>query len=385
MNKIFYIYSNKLNFTTMGLWDKIKGEFIDIIDWTDSTNDTIIYKFPRFQNEIKMGAKLTVRESQVAVFMNEGQIADVYQPGMYELSTQNMPILSTLKGWKYGFNSPFKVDVFFVSTKQFTNQKWGTKNPIMLRDAEFGPIRLRAFGSYAFKVSDAAVFLKEIAGTDTQYTVEEINEQLRNIAVSRGMDALAESKIPVLDISSNTDEVSKVITDKIKPEFTEIGLNLTKFLIENVSLPPEVEAALDKRSSMGIIGNLGAYTQFQAANAMEDAAKNPNGGLMGAGMGAGMGFGMMNQMGNAFQNQHFNGNTGQNTPPPPPITQYFVAVNGAQTGPFNIQQLQALAASGQFNKQSMVWKQGMTNWLAAETQPDLQSVFSAVPPPPPIG
>jgi membrane protease subunit (stomatin/prohibitin family) len=385
MNKFFYIYSNKLNFTTMGLWDKIKGEFIDIIDWTDSSNDTIIYKFPRFQNEIKMGAKLTVRESQVAVFMNEGQIADVYQPGMYELSTQNMPILSTLKGWKYGFNSPFKVDVFFVSTKQFTNQKWGTKNPIMLRDAEFGPIRLRAFGSYAFKVSDAAVFLKEIAATDTQFTVEEINEQLRNIAVSRGMDALAESKIPVLDISSNTDEVSKVITDKIKPEFTEIGLSLTKFLIENVSLPPEVEAALDKRSSMGIIGNLGAYTQFQAANAMEDAAKNPNGGLMGAGMGAGMGFGMMNQMGNAFQNQQFNGNTGQNTPPPPPITQYFVAVNGAQTGPFNIQQLQAMAASGQFNKQSMVWKQGMTNWLAAETQPDLLSVFSAVPPPPPIG
>ena len=146
----------------MGLWDKLKGEFIDIIDWTDNTNDTIIYKFPRFQNEIKMGAQLTVRESQVAVFMNEGQIADVFQPGMHSLSTQNMPILSTLKGWKFGFNSPFKADVFFVSTKQFTNQKWGTKNPIMLRDAEFGPIRLRAFGSYAFKVNDAGKFLKEI-------------------------------------------------------------------------------------------------------------------------------------------------------------------------------------------------------------------------------
>ena len=142
----------------MGLWDKLKGEFIDIIDWTDNTSDTIIYKFPRFQNEIKMGAQLTVRESQVAIFMNEGQIADVFQPGMYTLSTQNMPILSTLKGWKFGFNSPFKADVFFVSTKQFTNQKWGTKNPIMLRDAEFGPVRLRAFGSYAFKVNDGAKF-----------------------------------------------------------------------------------------------------------------------------------------------------------------------------------------------------------------------------------
>ncbi len=369
----------------MGLWDKIKGEFIDIIDWTDSSNDTIIYKFPRFQNEIKRGAQLTVRESQVAVFMNEGKIADVFQPGMYTLTTQNMPILSTLKGWKFGFNSPFKADVFFVSTKQFINQKWGTKNPIMLRDAEFGPVRLRAFGSYAFKVSDAALFLKEIAGTDSEFTVDEVNEQLRNIAVSRGMDAMAESKILVLDLSSNTDEVSKIITDKIKPEFAEIGLNLTKFLIENVSLPPEVEAALDKRSSMGIIGNLGAYTQFQAANAMEDAAKNPNGGMMGAGMGAGMGFGMMNQMGNAFQNQQFNGGTGTNTPPPPPIVQFFVAVNGAQTGPFGIQQLQAMVGSGQFNRQSLVWKQGMAGWLAAETQPELSAVFSAVPPPPPIG
>ena len=365
----------------MGLFDKLRNEFIDIIDWTDSSNDTIIYKFPRYQNEIKMGAQLTVRESQVAVFMNEGKITDVFQPGMYTLSTQNMPLLSTLKGWKFGFNSPFKADVFFVSTKQFTNQKWGTKNPIMLRDAEFGPVRLRAFGSYAFRVVDATLFLKEIAGTDSEFTVEEINEQLRNIAVSRGMDAVAESKIPVLDLASNYDEVSKLITDKIKPEFNEMGLNLTKFLIENVSLPPEVEAALDKRSSMGIIGNLGAYTQFQAANAMEDAANNPNGGMMGAGLGAGMGMGMMGQMGNAFQNQQFNGNTGNNMPPPPPVVQYFVAVNGAQTGPFNMQQLQAMAASGQFNKQSQVWKQGMAGWLAAETQQELTGLFNSMPPP----
>ncbi len=368
----------------MGLWDKIKGEFIDIIDWTDNTNDTIIYKFPRYQNEIKMNAKLTVRESQVAVFFNEGKIADVFQPGMYTLTTQNMPILTTLKGWKYGFDSPFKADVFFVSTKQFINQKWGTKNPIMLRDVEFGPVRLRAFGSYAFRVSDAPLFLKEIAGTDSEFTVEEVNEQLRNIAVSRGMDAMAESKIPVLDLASNYDEVSKIITDKIKPEFNELGLNLTKFLIENVSLPPEVETALDKRSSMGIIGNLGAYTQFQAANAMEDAANNPNGGMMGAGIGAGMGFGMMNQMGNAFQNQQFNGNTGTNNPPPPPFVQYFVAVNGAQTGPFDIQQLKAKVIAGEFTKQSNVWKQGMAGWLTAETQPDLATLFNSIPPPPPI-
>jgi membrane protease subunit (stomatin/prohibitin family) len=365
----------------MGLFDKLKNEFIDIIEWTDNTSDTIVWKFPRYQNEIKMGAKLTVRESQVAVFMNEGSIADVFKPGMYTLSTENIPIMSTLKGWKYGFNSPFKADVFFVNTKQFNNQKWGTKNPIMLRDAEFGPIRLRAFGSYAFKVTDAAQFLKEIAGTSGEFTVDEINEQMRNIAVTRGMDAIAESKIPVLDLASNYDEVSKIITEKIQPEFSELGLGLTKFLIENISLPPEVEAALDKRSSMGIIGNLGAYTQFQAANAMEDAAKNPSGGIMGAGMGAGLGFGMMNQMGNAFQNNQINPQTGTNTPPPPPITQFFVAVNGAQTGPFNLQQLQAMSMQGQLNKQSLVWKTGMANWLAAETQPELTGLFNNVPPP----
>ena len=185
----------------MGIFDKLRNEFIDIIEWTDPSADIIVWKFPRYQNEIKMNAKLTVRESQVAVFMNEGKIADVFQPGMYTLTTQNMPILSTLQGWKYGFNSPFKADVFFVSMRQFTNQKWGTKNPVMLRDAEFGPLRLRAFGSYAFRVKDAGAFLKEVAATNPEFTVEGINEQLRNLAVSRGMEAVAEAKIPVLDLA----------------------------------------------------------------------------------------------------------------------------------------------------------------------------------------
>ncbi|MGL5891630.1 MAG: SPFH domain-containing protein, partial [Bacteroidia bacterium] len=271
----------------MGLFDKLKGEFIDIIEWTDSSNDTIVWRFPRHQNEIKNGAKLTVRESQVAVFVNEGQIADAFMPGMYELTTQNMPILSTLKGWKYGFNSPFKAEVYFVSMRQFTNLKWGTKNPIMVRDAEFGPLRIRAFGTYAMRVKEPKVFLKEIAGTDHEFTTEEINEQLRNIVVTRFSDAVASSKIPVLDMAANYDEFSKLIHEKINPEFNEIGIDLTKMLIENISLPEEVEKVLDKRTSMGIVGNLGAYTQFQAANAMEQAAQNPNGGLAGAGVGMG--------------------------------------------------------------------------------------------------
>lgn len=365
----------------MGFFDKLRAEFIDIIEWTDVNSDVIVYKFPRFQNEIKMGAKLTVRESQVAVFMNEGTIADVFAPGMYTLETQNMPILSTLRGWKFGFNSPFKADVFFVNTKQFTNQKWGTKNPVMLRDPEFGPLRIRAFGSYAFRVTDAGHFLKEIAGTNPEFTVDDINEQLRNLAVTRGMDAIAESKIPVIDLTSKYDEVSSLITDKIQSEFNEFGLTLTKFLLENVSLPPEVEEVLDKRASMGIVGNLGAFTQFQAANAMEDAANNPNGGgLVGAGLGAGMGMGMMNQMGNAFQNNSYNSN---NSGPqgPPPLAQFFVAINGQQAGPFSMDQLKQMIQNGQFTQQSQVWKQGMANWAEASSVQELSSLFGSVPPP----
>lgn len=367
----------------MGLFDKLKGEFVDIIEWTDSSNDTIVWRFPRYQNEIKMGAKLTVRESQVSVFVNEGQMADEFKPGMYTLQTQNMPLLSTLKGWKFGFNSPFKAEVYFVNTKQFTNQKWGTKNPIMLRDAEFGPIRIRAFGNYSFRIIDAKLFLKEIAGTDQHFTTDEVNEQLRNLVMTRFTDAIGESKIPVLDMASNYDELSKLIGEKIKPEFNEIGVDITKMLIENISLPPEVEAALDKRSSMGIIGNLGAYSQFQAANSMEKAAENGNS-VMGAGIGMGMGFGMGNQMNNMYQQNQFNPNQNQNTPPPPPpITQFYVAVNGAQTGPFTEQVLQQMIMQGTLQRTSMVWKNGMAAWAAADQVPEIVRLFSAVPPPPP--
>ncbi|MFL5763788.1 MAG: SPFH domain-containing protein [Bacteroidia bacterium] len=366
----------------MGLFDKLKGEFVDIIEWTDSSNDTIVWRFPRYQNEIKMGAKLTVRESQVAVFVNEGQMADEYKPGMYTLETQNMPLMTTLKGWKFGFNSPFKAEVYFVNTKQFTNQKWGTKNPIMLRDAEFGPIRIRAFGNYAIRVVDAKKFLKEIAGTDAHFTTEEITEQLRNLVITRFTDAVAESKIPVLDMASNYDELSKFVGEKINPEFHEMGIEVTKLLIENISLPPEVEAALDKRSSMGIIGNLGAYAQYQAANSMEKAAENGNS-IMGGGMGMGMGFGMANQMGNMFNNNQNVGNNNNNNtpPPPPPSTQYFVAVNGAQTGPFTEQVMAQMAQQGSLKKESMIWKNGMAAWAVAEQVPEIAKHFSAVPPP----
>jgi membrane protease subunit (stomatin/prohibitin family) len=364
----------------MSLWDKIKNELIDIIEWTDDSSDTMVWRFPRFQNEIKNGAQLTVRESQVAVFVSEGKIADVYQPGRYELTTANMPVLTTIRGWKYGFNSPFKVEVYFVNTKNFTDQKWGTKNPIMLRDAEFGPIRLRAFGSFAIRVSDAALFIKEIAGTQAHFTTEEVTEQLRNMIVTRFSDSVAESKIPILDLAANYDELSKFITAKIDPEFGEYGLKVTKFLVENISLPQEVEQALDKRSSMGIIGNLNQYAQFQAANAMEAAAKNPGGGAS-EGIGLGMGFAMANQMGQLFNQQ---GNAaGPGGPPPLPGAgaQFFVAVNGQQQGPYAVSSLPQMIQQGTLTRDSLVWRQGLASWIKAGDVAELNNLFGAVPPP----
>jgi len=372
----------------MGLFGKLMGEFVDIIEWVDTTTNTLIWKFPRQDNAIKMGAKLTVRESQIAIFMNEGKIADIYGPGMYTLTTQNMPLLTTLKSWQYGFNSPFMVDVFFVSTRQFVNQKWGTQNPVIIRDAEFGPVRLRAFGSFNFSIKDPGVFLKQISATNPDFATDDINEQLRNIAVSRGMDAVASSKISVLDLAANYDTISKLITDKIQPDFEEIGLNLTKFLVENISLPPEVEQILDKRSEMGIIGNLGAYAQFQASNAIEKSAENSIGGNLGAaGMGLGVGAAMMGQVGNIFQQNQFSPNAAAQGPAPempPPIptaAEYFLVVNGKSDGPHSLDQLSSLAAMQSFNAASMVWKKGMAAWAAAGTVTELADILNSIPPP----
>ncbi len=370
----------------MGLLNKLKNEFIDIIEWLDPTNDTIVHRFERYQNEIKMGAKLTVRESQVAVFINEGQIADVYKPGMYTLQTQNMPILSTLKGWVHGFNSPFKAEVYFVNTKKFLDNKWGTPNPVMLRDPEFGPIRIRAFGVYEFRVEDAALFIRDVVGTDGDFTTEQVTNQLRNIIVTRFTDAVGEAKIPVLDMASNYNEFSEKVSGVIISEYKEYGLNMTKFLVSNISLPPNVEEALDKRSSMGIIGNMNQYTQFQAANAMEAAATNPGGGGASEGMGMGMGFAMAGNMMNAMntgmnQNQQQPQAAGAMPPPMPQAATYFAVVNGAQSGPFDMNVLKQMVGMGTFTKETLIWKDGMANWMSAGQVPEMVQVFGAAPPP----
>lgn len=371
------------------IWDKLRGEFIDIIEWLDDSKNTMVYRYERYDNEIKYGAKLVVREGQAAAFVNMGQLADVFEPGMYELETRNLPILSKLQGWKHGFESPFKAEVYFVSTRQFTDLKWGTKNPIMMRDPEFGPVRLRAFGSYAIRVGDPATFLREIVGTDGHFTKEEVIDQLRNIVVSRFTDALGESKVAVLDLAANYDELGGFIGEKIAPELAEYGLDLTKLLVENISLPQNVEEVLDKRTSMGVIGDLGKYTQFQAANAMEAAAENPQG-MAAGGMGMGMGFAMANQMGAAMgQGQQAQAAPqapaqGAGTPPPLPganTAVWFAAIGGAQAGPFDLASLGAKVSAGELARDTLVWKQGMAGWVAASEVAELGSLFAAVPPP----
>lgn len=375
----------------MGLINRLRNEFIDIIEWVDDTQDTIVWKFPRYQNAIKTGAQLTVRESQVAVLVNEGQFADVFQPGRYELTTKNMPILTTLMGWKYGFNSPFKVDIYFVNTKQFLDQKWGTKNPIMLRDPEFGPIRIRAFGSFCFKVqNDPKKFITSVSGTNSNFTTEGIAEQIRNFIITRFTDAVAESKIPVLDMAANLNEYSEKIQEIIKPSADGYGLDLTQFLVENISLPEAVQEALDRRSSMGIIGkeNMGAYTQMQFADSL---GKEGGAGMAGDAMGMGMGFAMAGQMAQAFSQPGAQqpsqaatgGMAGGAVPPPMPgaAPSFFVAVNGQQSGPYTMMQLQGFAQQGQLLPDTLVWTNGMPQWAAAKSVPALQPLFAPNTPP----
>jgi len=365
----------------MGFWDKLKGELIDIIEWIDESNNTMVYRFERYGNEIKNGAQLTVRESQVAVFINEGQLADVFGPGRYQLTTQNLPILSTLKGWKYGFSSPFKAEVYFLSTKRFTEQKWGTPNVFYIRDADFGRVSLRAFGTYTMKVTDPVKFIKEVSGTEGEFTTEEISKELRSLIVTRFIDAVGESKLALLDFASNYKDLSDFCQKKLGEEFQEYGLEITKFLISSISLPEALQAKLDEGTGMNMLGDMNKYTQMKAADAMSAAATNPKGG---GGMENMMGMAMMQQMMNMQQQQQVQQPNQQMAPPPPPPTaQFYVSINGAQQGPFAAPQLQQLVMQGQLTPQTYVWKQGMPNWALAGQVPEVAMLFNAPPPPPP--
>ncbi len=360
----------------MGFFDKIMGEFIDVIEWTDSSNDTMVYRFERYGNEIKHGAKLTVRESQVAVFVNEGEIADIFEPGIYELETQNMPIMTTLNHWDHAFNSPFKAEVYFFNLRRFVDLKWGTKNPLMLRDKEFGPVRIRSFGTYGIKIEDPEIFLKEIVGTDGYFTVDEVSDQLRNLIVSRFATIVGQANIPILDLAANYEQMSEFIEEKIAPEFSAYGLELTKLLIENISLPPKVEEALDKRTGMGLTGNLDDYLKYQAAEALSNAGSGSS--AAGDAMGMGMGFAMAQQMANNL-GAH---NSAPVAPPPIPKAQtYHFAINGNSRGPMTMEQIKTAIHQGEITQETLTWREGMNGWERADSLDGLNTLFSSTPPP----
>jgi len=373
----------------MGLFDEIKKklshEFIDIVEWLDNTNDTIVHRFERYQNEIKNNAKLIVREGQVAVFINEGQLADVFKPGTYTLNTQNLPILATLKGWKYGFNSPFKAEVYFVNTRLFTDEKWGTKNAITLSDQRFGLVEIRAFGTYSFRISDAGKFIIDVVGTDGNFTNYEINEHLKSLIATRFTDTVGEANIPIELYAANTTELSQTCQDVMQPEFGRVGIELERFYIENVSMPEELKKEIFEYSRLDKL-DMTKLSQFKAAKAMEAAAKN-EGGTAGAGMGMGMGFVLAQQMGSMMnpmagqQVQAQNNNAGM--PPSLPVqTHYFYAVEGQQAGPVTFDALKELFAKRIINKESLIWKQGMDNWTALKEVEELKIFLGGNTPPP---
>ena len=282
----------------MGLMDFIKSQLIEIIEWTDDSRDTLSYRFPDEDKEIKRGAQLIVRESQVVQFVYLGQFGDMFGPGKHTLTTDNIPVLTRLQGWKYGFESPFKADVYYVTTRLFTGNKWGTSNPVMVRDQDFGIVRLRAFGTYDFRIVDVPKFLKEVAGTDVHFRLDEFADAMRSRLVSVFSEALAQSKVPALDIATRYSELGEALLPLINPVIkAKYGLEMASFIIENVSVPPEVEAAIDKRSGMAAVGNLNDYVKYQMAQGFEKGGAGAGG--IGAEMAVGMAMAqqMINQQG----------------------------------------------------------------------------------------
>lgn len=379
----------------MSLWNTLKqhagAQFLDVIEWLDSTRDTLVWRFPVFNQAITDKSKLIVREGQVAVFVSEGRLSDVFQPGTYTLDTKNAPITAFFQSIAYGLNNPYKGDVYFVSTRQFTDNGWGTATPIMMRDAEFGPVRIRAYGVYSFRVSDAATFLRQLVGTDGLFTTDEIAGQLKKKLVSGLADTVGQARIPVLDLAANYMALGDKLRDRMNPDFqTSYGIQLTDFTIQNISLPEEVEKALDTRTKMGVIGNLDAYAKLQmtdaSADAMRKAAANP--GMGGAAMSAGMGFGMGNQMG-GMMNQgmsgpsQFNPHTGLQSggapvPPPVPQAQTWHYHGPGGQGQMSLQDIVGKVA-GDPSGAHMVWQAGWPGWKSAK---DVPEIARELPPPP---
>lgn len=374
----------------MGIWDTLtthaKAQFLDVIEWTDGDNDTVVYRFPVFDKAITDQSKLIVRPGQAAVFVSEGQTSEVFGPGTYTLDTRNAPITSFFETIKYGLNYPYKGDILFVNTTQFTENRWGTANPFMLRDAEFGPVRIRAFGIYSFRVTQPAEFIEQIVGTDGLFTKQEITGQLKRKLVSALADTIGQARIPVLDLAANYMDLGDALRERMNPAVQEAyGITVTDFTVENISLPEAVEKALDDRTKMGVIGNLDAYAKLKSADAIQTAAANP--GLGGAGVGMGVGFGMGNLMGQqmagaAQPSGPFNPHAGMQgggaaVPPPLPSAETFhYSSNGGQEQ-LSAEAIAAKVAADREGKH-LIWKAGWSGWKPWTEVPE---IATKVPPP----
>jgi membrane protease subunit (stomatin/prohibitin family) len=310
--------------------------------------------------------------------VHEGQIADTFGPGLYSLETNNMPVLTTLQHWDHGFQSPFKSEIYFVNLRRFTDMKWGTRSPIMCRDAEFGMVRLRAFGSYTMRVTDPAKFLVEIVGTDGEFTTQEIEFQIRNYIVTHFSQIIATSGIPVLDMAANTIDLAKLVHARITPLVAAYGLELPAFMIENISLPAEVEAALDRRTSMGVLGDLGKYTEFSTAEALRNEGGGGSG--LATGLGAGLGMAMAERMSRGLGGA----DQGGAPPPPPPAERTWrVAVGGESTGPYSRAELARMAMAGEITRDTYFWTNGDAEWRRGRAIDELAEFFGGPSPPPP--
>lgn len=366
----------------MGFVNKLRGEFVDIVEWIDDSRNSLVWRFPRYHNQIKDGAKLIVRPGQCAIFVDGGKIADVFEPGTYELSTRNLPILSTLKGWKHGLDSPFKAEVYFVVTRQITELKWGTPNPVLLRDPELGPLRVRAFGSFALRALKPKELLTELVGTDGTFTADEIDVLLRSIIATEFSQLIAKSEISIMDLAAHygrlSEELRLAVLAKIDDEY---GLDLPRLCIVNISVPEQVERAFDARSSMGVLEDLDRYQKFQLGESVPVAAANPAGGLAGAGVGMGMGLSYAGAAVPVAARQAL-----PLIPPSPEASAaWYVALGGRTLGPFAAEQLGQAVGVGQFTGETLVWTAGMSGWTPMAQVARLVFLLSPPPAPPPVG
>lgn len=375
----------------MGIMKKIKGELVDIIEWIDDSRSTLAWRFPRYHNEIKNGAELIVREGQEAVFVYRGALADRFTPGHYQLTSENLPILSTLQGWKHGFNSPFRSEVYFINTRPVTDLRWGTPQPVTVRDPDFKMVQVRANGLCVVKIEDAEIFLREVIGTDSSVDIEEITELLRRVITLAFSDLVIETGLGAIDLQGRQVELAAKLRDFVADRVDdEYGLAIPDITM-NISLPDEITAAMTRGVARGVeeggfldnVGDLNRYQQARQADAMLAAAQNPGGGgTMGDMMGMGMGLAMAGQM--AGQMGGLQQAPAAAAPPPLPAAQTFhVEMGGQAQGPFTVEQIQAGVANGQVQPTSLVWANGMPSWVAANTVPALQALFAAPPPLPP--